>query len=292
MASAAPNNIESMVEEEGVNPRKRERSPSLSPLPASEEDQKDEWPEFTLERKNHRNVDRCWSMRLYPDHLDSRSIVDVAGSTSTFTDEHIPDKDVACCFGQRILYRITDSGTSANLIAIADATGFGSSLYGVGSYGGYMGLMNRISTLPDSSTDGAIPQEAGLRDRLLALPYITKAAVGTTAAIEFENECLKGFQIKLAGLQLRDFPCKAIFFELVLSGNGMRLSPTFCKRLQVICDALSIAMIIDECMTAGRCSFSDDSCLLCDSYGLKPLFVTVGKEFGAGLVLMDRQVAR
>ena len=45
-------------------------------------------------------------------------------------------------------------------------------------------------------------------------------------------------------------------------------------------------------MTEGRCSFSDDSCLLCDSYGIKPLFVTVGKEFGAGLIVMDRQVAR
>ena len=52
MVSAAPNNIEYTVEGEGVNPRKRERSPFLSPLPASEEDQKDEWPEFTLERKN------------------------------------------------------------------------------------------------------------------------------------------------------------------------------------------------------------------------------------------------
>ena len=231
-------------------------------------------------------------MRLYPDDLDNRSTTDVAGSDSKYTDEHIPDKAVADCFGPRILYRITDSGTSANLIAMADATGFGSSLYGVGSYGGYTGLMNRISTLPTCNTYGAIPQEAGLRDRLLALPYVTKAAVDTAAAIEFENECIKGFQIKLAALQLRRIPCKAIFFELVLSGNGMRLSPTFCKRLQAICDASSIAMVIDECMTAGRCSFSENSCLLCDSYGLKPLFVTVGKEFGAGLVLVDRQVAR
>ena len=126
-------------------------------------------------------------MRLYPDDLDNRSTTDVAGSDSKYTDEHIPDKAVADCFGPRILYRITDSGTSANLIAMADATGFGSSLYGVGSYGGYTGLMNRISTLPTCNTYGAIPQEAGLRDRLLALPYVTKAAVDTAAAIEFEN---------------------------------------------------------------------------------------------------------
>jgi hypothetical protein len=251
-----------------------------------------EWPHFVLDRKHHRNVDISWGMRLYPDDLDTRSTIDVAGSDSKYTDEHIPDKAVADCFGQRILYRITDSGTSANLIAMADATGFGSSLYGVGSYGGYTGLMNRVSTLPTCNTYGGIPQEAGLRDRLLALPYVTKAAVDTAAAIEFENECLKGFQIKLAALHLRRIPCKAIFFELVLSGNGMRLSPKFCKRLQAICDASSIAMVIDECMTAGRCAFSENSCLLCDSYGLKPLFVTVGKEFGAGLVLVDRQVAR
>jgi hypothetical protein len=107
-----------MLEGESVNPRKRARSPSWSPPSAAVEQQKDEWPDFKLERKHHRNVDIRWGMHLYPDYLDSRSMVEVAGSTSAFADEHIPDKDVARCFGQRILYRITDSGTSANLIAI------------------------------------------------------------------------------------------------------------------------------------------------------------------------------
>ena len=110
-------------------------------------------------------------------------MIEVADSTLAFADKNILDKDVAICFGKRILHQIKDSGKSANLIAIDDASGFGPSLYGIGSYGGYIGLMNRIPTLPDCGVDGAIPQKAALRDLLLALPYTTKAAVDTVAAM-------------------------------------------------------------------------------------------------------------
>ena len=241
-----------------------------------------------LDPKHHKNVDITWGMNLFSDELDSRTTVERAGSRPEFVDKFIPDEDVARCFGGRILYRITDSGTSANLIAIADASGLGSTLYGVGSYGGYTGKMNLISTLSDAESSGAQPRDPAIGDHLLALPYMTKAAVGTDAADLFEDDCIKGFQIKLAGLHLRGTPCKVVFFELVLSGNGMRLSPKFCRRFEAICGASNIAMVVDECMTAGRCSISDNSCLLCDTYGLKPHFVTLGKEFGAGLVLYDR----
>ena len=259
----------------------RKKRPDSSPTD-SKRRQKDQWPPFLLSRKNAKHIDGTWGMQLFPDSLDTRSVSEVAGSDHNFTDRAIPDKTIASCFNNRILYRITDSGTSANLIALADASRIGTTLYGVGSYGGYMGKLNYLSTLPDCTNYGASVHDPAIGDHLLALPYTTKDIVDTKDTREFENECIKAFQIKLAGLQLRSIPCTAVFFEIVLSGNGMRLSQRFCKRFAAICEASKIAMVIDECMTAGRCSFSDNSCLLCDFYELKPLFVTVGKQFGAG----------
>lgn len=263
--------------------RKRKKTSDCS-LPNAAAKQKEEWPDFDLSTKNQKLVDTRWGMHLYPNYLDTRSMTEVAGSDRTFSNREIPDKVVARCFNQRIIYRITDSGTSANAIANADASTFGTTLYGIGSYGGFGGKLNYLSTLPDASSDGGSGHDPDIEEYLLALPYMTKSTVDTEDAREFENDCIRMFQVKLAGLQLKQIPCTAVFFEIVLSGNGMRLSRRFCRRFQAICVASGIAMVIDECMTAGRCSFSDNSCLLSDTYELKPLFVTVGKMFGAGKV--------
>ena len=51
-------------------------------------------------------------------------------------------------------------------------------------------------------------------------------------------------------------------------------------------------MVVDEVMTAARCSFDGGTALLVDTYKISPLFVTVGKPFGAGIVLCDEIVSK
>ena len=71
-----------------------------------------------------------------------------------------------------------------------------------------------------------------------------------------------------------------ITLELVLNGNGLQLSPTFCTRTNV-------SIFVDEILTSFRCCVVDKTVLWSDVVGLRPNFVVIVKFIGCAVILED-----
>ena len=110
--------------------------------------------------------------------------------------------------------------------------------------------------------------------------------MGTPFATELEQACLEALQERLLGFAMRGTPVGVISLELVLSGNGLQLSPTFCEKLRTLCTRTNVSIVVDEILTAFRCC-ADKTVFLSDVVGLRPNFIVIAKFIGCGLILED-----
>ena len=81
---------------------------------------------------------------------------------------------------------------------------------------------------------------------------------------------------------MRGTPVGVICFEIMLSDNGLRLSPQLCQLLDRLTTNVGVALVVDEILTCGRVCASL-TILLCDQVGIQPDFIVIG----CGIVLRE-----
>ena len=119
----------------------------------------------------------------------------------------------------------------------------------------------------------------------IPLPYQLQG----TRDLDLERHCLDYVLEAVMASRLRGKPIVGMMLELVLAYYGMELHPEFLHKLNVLLKHLQVKLIIDETMTAARCTgFVEQthSLLLLDNlYAEEVDYVIVGKSIGIGIVL-------
>ena len=106
---------------------------------------------------------------------------------------------------------------------------------------------------------------------------------------DIEKKCLKEINIRCLLARMEGIPYRALFLELLLAGNGAKLSKCFLIELGKLACHHEINLVVDEIMTGGRTG----QMLLVkeqpDEFLHSVSHVTLGKWVGAGLVLLNKK---
>ena len=230
-----------------------------------------------------------WGLHLLRDEHDTRNKKDdyIFGAPDEFIGDHLEPQLLKACFGEhRKIFAVCNNGTTAITVAMANAAPPSMvRLVGIGSYAGAFWSAMSVSSVPCDIRKIYKRNRADL-ETIFALPYLTKEQIGTTFAIQFEEACLDALRERLLGFAMRGTPVGVISLELVLSGNGLQLSPRFCQNLRTLCTRTNVSIVADEILTAFRCC-SEPTVFLSDLVGLEPNFLVIAKFIGCGLVLVD-----
>lgn len=189
-------------------------------------------------------------------------------------------------------------GSDANLFATMDAVnGDTSSLcIAAGSY-----VAGDLSVLQSWSSSRfevrsklaviSLPKEMQTkfaRERTVALPYRIpcSSCEAHHAAEDYEDRCLYALHVRFLFARLCAHPFTALLLEIILGGNGGRLSDRVLSKLAQILEHHGMNCVVDECLTGGRCG---PKMLLTQDLPLdfqkKVTHVTISKWPGIGLVL-------
>lgn len=190
------------------------------------------------------------------------------------------------------------SGSVANQVAIDLATrgDVSACLVAMGSYVAGNGssiqqLSSSTYTAKQSLSIVASPFDENMSDsckqQTIALPYhIPHPLLSKSAIQSLERRCLIELERAILIGMLSGKVYRAFLFEPVLSGCGGELSMSFLKSLGTIFLKYNIIVIVDEIMTGGR---TGPGMLMTPGFPHEFIscvkYVTMGKIFGAGIVL-------
>ena len=90
-------------------------------------------------------------------------------------------------------------------------------------------------------------------ERIVPLSYMRLNQIGTADGNALETVCFVALQERVLAFAMRGTPVGSICVELVLSGNGLQLSESFCTKLRKFCTRCDISIICDEVLTGFRC---------------------------------------
>lgn len=213
----------------------------------------------------------------------------------------------AGCFGQRDIMKACTCGTDAMRFAVSCIVSGSKDVCAVGVYnyvGGDADLVP-LSTISRHNDAGHRPDGV----LFVPLPYVP---THNDRNLELETWCLQYILRLSIRCKLEGNPLRGLSFELVLAYSGLLLPQGFLHRLLPFLRKLSITIIVDETMTAARCSgdahastrmipsccahlcivssgYHNNSVLLIDKWFAGvigyPHYVIVGKIFGCGFVL-------
>jgi hypothetical protein len=94
--------------------------------------------------------------------------------------------------------------------------------------------------------------DEGAVDKIIPLPYLIPGEFTISEQKEYEKRCLTSLVATLYRSTIFGKPIKALFMELILSGNGAMLSKEALQYIGRICFTFGVNIIVDERMTAGR----------------------------------------
>lgn len=197
-----------------------------------------------------------------------------------------------------VLHKICQDGSTANLLAIVDAT-FGNTSCCYIAAGSYLSatdtVLQNLSTssfyLQSSFSIIRTPDEDDtmfIRQQMVALPYFIEGTMSIRDLEKYEDSCFRVLHEKCLIMRIKGSPMKCIILELMLAGNGAILSNRSLKQLAYLSIKHDFNFIVDEIMTGGR---TGTMLLLLK----KPIIfvervthVTLGKWLQAGMVLISK----
>ena len=192
--------------------------------------------------------------------------------------------------------KVTDSGTSANRLAIDMVTGgdHSTTLFAAGTcVGGDCVLQPHSTSRGDNSKNIAIPCrpdqfDVALRDQIVGLPYHVPILTDADSSqlLKREHDSLVALHHKLLTAALSGKPHKGLLLECILGGNGGQLSKRFLYKLGSLVSAFHVKVIADEVLTGGRVGPTMTmTSNMPESFKKSVPCITMGKLFGCGLVL-------
>ena len=248
------------------------------------------------------NLENCWGVEYVVDNSNRRSS-SAAGEANVdvSTFQKVISDDLGSAFSA---LHFASCGSIANLWAINDATGCDTSscLIAAGSHvAGDGGPLQPYSSskfdLSDPHSSITPPEEVKSpigRKNTVALPCYIPRSLSTQQLRMHEDECLNSLNVVLQRAGMAQKPCKALFLELLLAGNGCTLSDRCLIHLATICRLHKVRIIVDEILTGARTAL--DKFLLCQT---KPkefrdviTHVTLGKWLKIGVVLCSKTFAK
>ena len=196
-----------------------------------------------------------------------------------------------------ILQHVTECGSTANLWAISDATGFDTNkcLFAAGSYvAGDDGALQAFTSSEvdvNKSYASILPckkvKSDVARANTIALPYYIPGVLSDEELVNYENECLFALNLKIKNNIVCGHPSKALFMELVLAGNGALLSDRALICIGALLSESNMTVVVDEIMTAGRATCGSMLCCQTKPEEFQQVIshVTLGKWVLVGLIL-------
>lgn len=188
-------------------------------------------------------------------------------------------------------------GSDANLFATMDAVnGDTSSLcIAAGSYvaGDFSLLQSWSSSRFEVRSKLAVISLPGemqtkfARERTVALPYRIpcSSCEAHDDAEDYEVQSLYALHVRFLFARLCAHPFKALLLEIILGGNGGRLSNRALSKLAQVLKHHGMNCVVDECLTGGRCG---PTMLLTQDLPIdfqeRATHVTISKWPGIGLV--------
>jgi hypothetical protein len=165
--------------------------------------------------------------------------------------------------GQFYLAKLVASGSDANLFSMTEASGglLDRVLVGCGSYiagdnGPLEGWSTSMFVLSSGSTDISPPPEGSRNgaqsQQTIALPYHIPCKGCESNIAILEARCMGELHRRCLMAKMKNEPIRALFMELILAGNGGRLSNEALLSLGELAQLHNFHIIVDEIMTGGR----------------------------------------
>lgn len=198
-----------------------------------------------------------------------------------------------------LLHKICLDGSSANLLAIIDAT-FGNTSCCYIAAGSYLSaadaVLQNLSTsdfyMNSSFSIIRIPDLYDTpfsRQQIVALPYHIEGTMLLADLEKYEDKCIRVLHEKCMIMRIKGSPMKCILLELMLAGNGAILSNRALEQLAFLSIKHDFKFIVDEIMTGGRTGtmlYLHKKPLL---FVERVSHVTLGKWMQVGMVLISKQ---
>ena len=137
-----------------------------------------------------------WGLHFLLDKDDPRDKTKpIFGISDEDLKAKLPRKLLSQLFGTtRELFAICNNGTTAVTLALSNsALPSRVRLVAMGSYTGAYTFSQKYSSVPVEINDFYQRDTLSL-ERIIALPYLRKKEVGTSAANQFEDSCFRGLQ--------------------------------------------------------------------------------------------------
>lgn len=171
------------------------------------------------------------------------------------------DRDIKRVVNGFQLHNCLSSGTNANQDAMLLATDneLGEGLYAQGSYlGGNPYLQKMSTTMYSPAAELSVPKypenatEKCILQTVVLPHFVDSRAFSSKARNNYEDRCLRQLHKILVMAKLAGKPKRAILLELMLGGNGGKLSHRYLAKLGVLLKKFEVIVVVDEVLTGGR----------------------------------------
>ena len=194
------------------------------------------------------------------------------------------------------LFRVTSSGSEANALAIITAAQgeTDSCMFAAGSYiSGDEGILQGWSTSSVANSRCCLssilkPEEVEsqfAKTHTIALPYYIEGCFNAQELRNYENSCFEELHIRLLLNRARGRPTKILMLELVLAGNGAKLSKRALTILGRLAEKHQFKMHVDEIFTCARFGRMFQTTAAPIPFLKEVTSIAIGKWTGIGMVL-------